>query len=112
MASAKDCHELSSYYVKLYKEKYGYQPNINRVKARWSWDSMYDAMNKKEIKSLLDYYFTTASGTSHSLDWFFYNYDKLIEAKGWVEKDQQNIDRLRNETEERARRWREFFDGR
>lgn len=109
MASAKDCHTLISYYEKLYKEKYGTAPVVNRHTARWSFDGMLKGMSMAEVKSTLEYYLTTNNASRHKLDWFFYNYDKLLENRRDSESDSEHRAKLRRESEQRAREWREKF---
>jgi hypothetical protein len=104
--AAKDCHELTSYYAKVFKEKYGSAPNVNRHTARWGFDSVLQGMSKQEAKDLLDFYFETPSERKHNLDWFFYNYDKLVESKSDVEETRQQYQRLMEESKIRAEAWR------
>lgn len=107
MATAKDCHVLTSYYVKLYKAKYHSEPVVNRHSARWGFDSILLGMSPQEIKELLEYYLTTASAKRHALEWFFYNYEKLINGRTEVLADRIRRARLRHESEQRAKEWRE-----
>lgn len=107
MATAKDCHVLTSYYVKLYKAKYRSEPVVNRHSARWGFDSILLGISPEETKELIDYYFKTANSKRHAIDWFFYNYDKLIEGRNESLKDIRRRERLRVESEERAKKWRE-----
>lgn len=107
--TAKDCHVCISYFVKKYKERYGMEPVVNRHSARWSFASILEGMPPSEVKNLLDYYFTLTLPKRHSLEWFFYNYDKLIESRTETEKDKDRRAKLREESERRAREWREKF---
>jgi hypothetical protein len=110
MADAKSANILSSYYAKLYKEKYNVKPIFNRHVARWGFDNVLSDMSVDEIKSLLAYYFETTNTTQnkkHSLDWFLYNYEKLIENQKEQEKDAEERKKIREESEKRAREWRE-----
>jgi uncharacterized protein YdiU (UPF0061 family) len=106
-ATVQQCHAMTSYYVKRYKEKYKVEPVINRHSARWGFDSILMGMSPEETKEVIDYYFRTASAKKHSLDWFFYNYEKLIEGRNDAQEDAERRERLRQESEERAREWRE-----
>jgi hypothetical protein len=109
MATAKDCHTLTSYYEKKYKEIYNIVPNVNRVTARWNFDSILGAsgVSVATVKEMLDYYFTTPKDRRHSLDWFFYNYDKLVKAMADAKKDREDRQRLMEESKIRAERWRQ-----
>ena len=107
MAKVEDCHALTSYFIKKYKEKYGHNPNVNRFSARWGFDSVLGGMKMDEAKELISFYFTTTTSNNHGIDWFFYNYEKLIDSKRDADSDREKRARLRAETEERARRWNE-----
>lgn len=107
MATAKDCHEMTSYYEKLYKAHYKSAPNVNRVTARWNFDSVLKSLSKAETKSLLEFYFTTASTVRHDLEWFFYNYNKLIKSMEETEVDRAHRQKLMEESKKRSERWRQ-----
>lgn len=104
--TVQQCHTMTSHYVKKYKEKYQTEPVVNRHSARWGWDSVLRGMSPDACKALIDYYFKTNSTNRHSLEWFFYNYQKLIEGRTDLEKDAERRERLRRESEERAKEWR------
>lgn len=106
MAAAKDCHALTTYFVQTFKAKYQSNPVVNRHSARWGFDAILMDMNVADIKALIDYYFTVA-GKKHSLEWFLYNYDKLIEAYQVQKQDAARRAKLREDSEKRAREWRE-----
>src|SRR6478735_6121770 len=103
---AKDCHEMTSYYMKGYKEKYGSAPNVNRNTARWGFDSVLHDMSKQHVKMLLDYYFEVPSDRRHDLDWFFYNYEKLNRSKLEQEEAKAARTKLMEESRIRAEAWR------
>ena len=106
MPAAKDCHTLTSYYVKLYKARYDSEPNINRHTARWGFDSILQGMGIEPAKQLLDYYFTTPPIRRYDLDWFFYNYEKLVKAMRDGKEDRERTRRLMQESKTRAEKWR------
>lgn len=105
--TVQQCHAMTTYYVKLFKAKYGTEPVVNRHSARWGFESLLMGMPPSDARELLDFYFTTKSEKRHSLDWFFYNYEKLTESLTEVEKDRAHRDKLRHESEQRAKEWRE-----
>jgi len=107
MATAQQSHAMTSYFVKKYKEHYGRDPIVNRHTARWGFDSVLTGLSPVEAKEIVDFYFTVASTNKHSLDWFFYNYDKLLESKRRTDDDAAKRARLREESEKRAKEWRE-----
>lgn len=105
MVTAQQCHSAITYFEKAYIEKHGFKPVINRHTARWGFDSVLRDMSADECKSLIDYYFET--GGNHALDWFFYNYEKLIIARSSQVQEADERQRLRDESKERVKEWRE-----
>lgn len=105
--TAQQCHALTTYYIQAYTDKYDTKPVVNRHSARWGFESMLMDMPAPEVKKLIDFYLETTSTRRHSLDWFFYNYDSLLEEQKEHDKDRSDIARLRRESEERVRAWRE-----
>lgn len=109
MATAADTDLLANYYVKLWEQKYpGEMAIINRQSSHWGFTNVLDSLrgDKKEVKKLLDYYFETTSVKKHSLEWFFYNYDKFIRARIEVEKDKKDRAVLAEQTKKRVEEWR------
>jgi hypothetical protein len=107
--TAPQCHAAVSYYEKKYFEVYGRAAVVNRHKARWGFDSILRGMSAKECNSLIDYYFETdkSSNQLHSLEWFFFNYDKLMNARNTQEEKADERDKLREESKQRVKEWRE-----
>lgn len=106
MTAPKQAHILSSYFAQQFKAKYGYDHKFNRNKARWSWDNILMDMTMDEAKSLVDYYMSTVSTNGHTLEWFFYNYDKLEEAKQKVDEDMASLAEIRRRTKISTEEWR------
>ena len=104
--TAQQCHAMTTYYTSAFKQKYGREPVVNRHSARWGFESVLMGMPPADAKKLIDFYFTTTSKEQHSLTWFFYNYDKLIESLSDLEKDKLRRKQLREESEKRAAEWR------
>ena len=98
MATAKQCHTLTTYYVQKFEAKYGAKPTVNRVAARWNFNTLLEDLTAKEVLQLIDYYFQTQSGRRHDLDWFFYNYDKLVKGMHDSAKDAEHRKRLMDES--------------
>jgi len=111
MATPKEAHALTSFYKKLWKERYGSAPVVNTHASRWAFDSMLRDMGSTEAKALIEYYFETISPNQHSLDWFLYNYDKLVEAKRVKDEDAAHLARLREESKRRTEEWRKRING-
>jgi hypothetical protein len=108
-ADRKATSELTNYYVKLWEAKYGSKPNTNRFASHWNFSSVLDHLNKQQVKDLLDFYFTTDSKRRHDLDWFFWNYEKLMEGLRLLEKDLKHREKLREETRIRTQKWKERY---
>lgn len=105
MVTAQQCHAAITYYEKAYIEHHGFKPVINRNTARWGFDSILRDMSPSECKALIDYYFDT--GGNHALDWFFWNYDKLIIARTSSVQETKARDKLKEESKQRVKEWRE-----
>lgn len=106
MATPKQAHALVSYFGTKFKEKYGFDAKTNRYSARWGFDSILMDMSSDDIKALIDYYFETINPQGHTLDWFFYNYERLAEGKEKADKDKAALARIREETRKRTEEWR------
>lgn len=111
MPTPKQAHALTSYFQKLYREKYGMEPKLNRYAARWGFDSMLMDMSDEAVKGLIEYYFQTVSTNGHALDWFFYNYEKLADAKVKAEEDAAALKELREQSRIRTEEWRKKHSG-
>lgn len=97
---------LVSYFEKAYEIRHHQKPTINRYSARWVFDTILGHMSEAEARSLIDYYFTTVSVNGHTLDWFSYNYDKLIRAKQKMDEDRTRLQEIRRQTRIRTEEWR------
>lgn len=106
MATAKDCHALTTYFVKCWEKRYGRKPSINRYKARYGFEAILDDMGSAAAKELVDFYFTTPGQDSHNLEWFFWNYNKLVDSRSESQKDAEHIAKLRAESKKRAEEWK------
>lgn len=111
MATPKQAHALTTYFGQQFKEKYGFEPKLNRYKARWGFDAVLMDMTADDAKALLDYYLSTASPNTHSLEWFFYNYDKLAEAKEKTDEDVAALAEIREQSRIRTEEWRKRRSG-
>ena len=106
MATAKDCHTLTSYFISSYTEKYGRKPIVNRNVARWSWDNILQDLTMVECRDLVDYYMKTDGNHGNSLPWFFGHYDQLMVNKKSQDEDAETRALLREETKRRTEEWR------
>lgn len=105
--AAKDCHALTRYFVKSYKDRHGNEPIVNRWSARWGFDAMLQGMSIEDVEGLIDYYLTTPTERMHDIEWFFYNYQKLVRAKRDTDVDIEHRSRLMQESKRRAEEWRQ-----
>lgn len=106
MATPATCHALTTHYISLYQGRYNRKPLINRNRARWGWDNILEDLTPTQCRQLLEYYFSAESSKNHSIDWFFHNYDKLIEKKKYDEADAVDRAQLRAESKKRVEEWR------
>jgi hypothetical protein len=107
MATAKDCYALTSYYEKLYQERYSTKPIVNKHRSRWGFDAILQGESLSHARELLDYYFTTVSANNHNLDWFFNNYDRLATTMSEHQEDAALREKIRRESAQRAAAWKE-----
>lgn len=105
-AQPKDIHALVSYFLKRYKETYGFDAVVNRNRSRWAVGNMLLDMTTTEARELIDYYFETKNPNGHDFEWFLYNYDKLSIARTASAEDAASLARLREESKRRAEEWR------
>jgi len=73
---ASKAYQLVSLYLSLYKEKYNKSIVINKHKEKWGMAEVVDSVGFDRAKELLIYYFNT-SRSSHPLQWFLYNFERL-----------------------------------
>lgn len=105
MVSAHDAHALVSYFKKAYTNKYGVEPSLNRYKARYGAESVLMDMDAEVAKELIEFYFTTPSQNAHSIDGFFYNYEKLLTSMEAKKVDDARREEIRSATRERTEQW-------
>lgn len=106
MATAAECHALTSYFKKQYKAKYGKEPVLNRNIAKVQFGNMLMDYSSEELRKLIDFYLSTHSGNNHKINDLFYGYDKMVEAMRQHDEDAVMQERLRDETRRRVEEWR------
>lgn len=106
MATPKDCHTLTNYYIKAYENKYGHRPVVNRNTARWGFDNILYDLNMVETRNLIDFYMLTGGSHNNNLQWFFNNYEKLVVSKKERDEDRLAREALKEETKRRTEEWR------
>lgn len=103
--TAAQCHALTSYFIKQYKEKYGKAPVVNRNIAKNAFSNMLMDYESDDLKQLIDFFLTTQSNTRHRINDLFYGYDRLVEAMRQHDEDVALQQRLREETKRRTEEW-------
>ena len=94
---AKQAYALVSLYVALFKSKYNKQPLVNKYREKWAMNDVIDSVGYDRAKELLEYYFKVTKST-HSLQWFFYNFEKLDLTLQQVEEDKTRRELIRAKT--------------
>lgn len=94
---ASKAYQLVSLYISLYKEKYNKTIIVNKHKEKWAMADVIDSVGFDKAKELLIYYFKT-SKTSHALQWFFYNFDKLNDVLEKSKEDEARRMKMREMT--------------
>ena len=89
---------LLNLYVKLYVEKYGRQPLINKYRDKWAANDVVGQLGYDRARVIMDYYFHTTSQNGHSLQWFFNNFDRLEDMKQKLEQDSLRRAKMLEET--------------
>lgn len=69
---------LTEYYMKSYEAEHGHAPIVNRNKANFTMDALLRDLTKADAQSLLDYFIVHYD---KDLEWFNYNYEKVIVAQ-------------------------------
>lgn len=98
---------LVDYFSKSYQKRYDKKPLFNRQKATWTMKALLYDYTIKETQELIDFYIHVYKATSHTLEWFGYNYDKLIEEKTKHDEQMEQFEKLSKESAERKRLWKE-----
>lgn len=108
--TAAQCHTLITYYSNQYSGKYGKNAVFNRPAAKVGVEGLLMDYSMDDAKSMIDFYLgtpATSQNKNHSLTWFLYNYDKIVMAIEAHREDAERRKKLREESEQRAKEWRE-----
>lgn len=84
-------------YEKLYEEKYGKKPRINKYRDKMAMRDVIDTVGFERGMDLLEYYFKT-SKFGHPLTFFLYNFDRMDHTEKELAKDKKNRELLREAT--------------
>lgn len=102
--TAQQCHALTTYYVSKYTDTFGYAPVVNRNKARYGFEGLLMDFSPTESREIVDYYIDHYANPA--IDWFIYNYEKVVVAKREREAEQEVQEKRRAATEKRLEEWR------
>lgn len=103
----KSAYILLSYYEKLYNEKYGKKPFLNKYKEKWSALSVVEDYGLDNSKKIVEYYFRLAK-EGHPLQWLIVNFDVVHKGYNASIEDERIRAERRAET---ARIKKEFLNG-
>lgn len=103
--TASQCHALTTYFVSKYNEVLGRSVTVNRNKSRWGFESILLDFTPAEARELIDFYLEHYSGKP-SIDEFFYNYEKVAEAKEERARSEASAAARREATAQRLEEWR------
>lgn len=84
-------------YEKLYEEKYGKKPTVNKYRDKSAMKDVIDSVGFDRGMELLEYYFKTPK-YGHPLIFFLYNFDRIDRVVKDVIKDKENRKILREAT--------------
>lgn len=99
--AVKQEYVLLSLYSKLFKDRYGRSPTINKYRERWGMLDAIDSIGYDSVEECLKYYFHT-NVDAHSLNYFFNNFDKILEAMNAKKQDAERRAMLMEETRRRV----------
>jgi hypothetical protein len=84
-------------YEKLYEEKYGKKPMLNKYRDKSAMKDVIESVGFERGMDLLEYYFKTPK-YGHPLIFFLYNFDRMDHAEKELIKDKKNRKLLREAT--------------
>lgn len=88
---------LLSQYEKLFYNRYGKKPRINKYRDKWGMQEIIDDCGMERTRELLDYYFRTGN-IGHTLQFFYNNYDRLAESLQQKIEDRERRQKLLEQT--------------
>ena len=86
-----------SLYQNLYKEKYNKAAPINKFREKWAMQDVIDSVGFDKAVDLINYYFSLEK-FGHPLQFFYYNFDKMEQARVELQKDIEARRLLREHT--------------
>lgn len=104
MASAKPAYVLIDRYCKLYEQKYGSKPVMNRFKRQWGFADMASDLGLKEAEEIVEYFFETHKRAPQVED-LLYNYETLKELRDAEIVDLEHRRAVRERTRLMVQKW-------
>lgn len=104
---ATQANALMTKFINSYEKMYGDKPaNFNRHREKWAFQDMIEDLGYSRAGEVIDYYFETRN-VGHPVTTLLYEYDKLNVIMKERAEDEENRARLRRESEQRVKEWRE-----
>lgn len=95
----KEAYALLSEYSRLYRDKYGSTPVLNKYKEKWAMLSLLEDFGRDGVESTLEYYFKL-SKDGHPLTWFVNNFTTVHTSRLNARKDAMLREEQRKKTQE------------
>ena len=73
-------------YQNLYKDRYNKPATINKFREKWAMQDVIDSVGFDKAIDLMKYYFSLDK-FGHPLQFFYYNFDKMEQARIELQKD-------------------------
>jgi len=103
--TAQQCHALITYFINAYEQETGRKSPVSRNKVRYWFESILMDYTSTEAKAFIDYYLEHYPNPS--VEWFAFNYEKVVMAKEEHEENEAVAIKRRKVTEQRLKEWRE-----
>jgi hypothetical protein len=84
-------------YQNLYTEKYKKSATLNKFREKWAMQDVIDSVGLDKAIDLMNYYFSLEK-FGHPLQFFYYNFDKMENARNELQKDIETRRLLREHT--------------
>lgn len=103
-------NRLVNRFIDGYTKKYGTKPVVNRNDATWVMRTLLEDFSEQELIDIIDFYFAHINHSSHSFEWFKYNYHIVHQAMLDRQSDMEMVARLQRESELRAKEWKDKLE--
>jgi len=97
MANSREPYVLMTLYQNLYTEKYKKPATLNKFREKWAMQDVIDSVGLDKAIDLMNYYFSLEK-FGHPLQFFYYNFDKMENARNELQKDIETRRLLRENT--------------